>query len=313
MEVSLTLFKNFCQFKDITSPREDLITFLVHHITSSEWIDKLYYQLKKVQNIKNSYRRKDANDKLYGLITYLKDKTEPEEIVNYICFIDKEIHLIKIPKKPLHTLTEFLIRNYNYYRDGYFRVDIFQDIFHNQNWKHVIEWSSKEAIYYKMTQHKKTVPALLPNDNLKELSFGISKLDIGKTNGIVHGSNSKLKNLEIADKWSILTIRLSPDELINEFRKITLQNNNQLLEKVFQMIKMGDSKLIIGEVEMTQAIEYYMVKEVFCSEQLIEKIKSLAPTEYYNFNIIMIGSLCNGDYANIIERDYGGYIGVKYY
>ena len=113
MEVSLTLFKNFCQFKDITSPREDLITFLVHHITSSEWIDKLYYQLKKVQNIKNSYRRKDANDKLYGLITYLKDKTEPEEIVNYICFIDKEIHLIKIPKKPLHTLTEFLIRNYN--------------------------------------------------------------------------------------------------------------------------------------------------------------------------------------------------------
>ena len=216
-------------------------------------------------------------------------------------------------RKPLHNLLEYRVRNYNYYRDDYFRVDIFQDIFHNQNWNHVIEWNSNEVVYYKLTQHKKTVPELLPKDNLKELSFEISKLDIGKTNGIVHGSNSQLKKLEITDKWNILTIHLSPDELINEFRKIDLQHNNQLLEKVFQMIKMDDSKLIIGETEMKQAIEYYMVKEVFCSEKLIEKLKSLAPLEYYNFNIIMIGSLDTDDAANIIERDYGGYIGVKYY
>ena len=45
----------------------------------------------------------------------------------------------------------------------------------------------------------------------------------------------------------------------------------------------------------------------------VYKLKSLADPDYYNFNIIIIGSINKGDSAEIIERDYGGYIGVKYY
>ena len=115
MEVNLLLFKNFTQFEKTDSAREDLISFLVHDLTSSEWIDRLYQQLKKLQAIKNSYRRKEANDKLFSLITFLKENHQPEDIVNYICLIDKEIYLFKIPKKPLQVLKEYRIHNYNYY------------------------------------------------------------------------------------------------------------------------------------------------------------------------------------------------------
>lgn len=313
MEVNLLLFKNFTQFEKTDSPREDLISFLVHDLTSSEWIDRLYQQLKKLQAIKNSYRRKEANDKLFSLITFLKENHQPEDIVNYICLIDKEIYLFKIPKKPLQVLKEYRIHNYNYYRDYAFKINIFKDIFHNWEWKHIVEWSSNGVEYYKITQFKKTIPELLPKDSIGELSSEINTISLGKSIGIIHGRNSMLKKLNVSDKWKIYTTHLHREEIWTEFRKINLQQNNKLLDNVFQLMRTDDSKLIIGETEMKQAIEYYMVKEVYCSENMLEKLKSLANPDYYNFNIIIIGCLEKGDSADIIERDYGGYIGIKYY
>jgi len=313
MEVNLLLFKNFTQFTNVNSMREDLISFLVHNITSSEWIERLYQQLKKLQAIKNSYKRKEANNKLFSLITYLKENFQSEDIVNYLCYIDKEIYLFKIPKKPLNVLKEYKIPNYNYYRDYNFRVDIFKDIFHNWDWKHIIEWSNNSVEYYKTTKFKKTIPELLPKNSLGELSLGINTISLGISLGIIHGQNSMLKKLNVSDKWKIYTTYLRKDDIWEEFRKINLQQNNKSLDSVFQLMRTDDSKLIIGEEEMKQSIEYYMIKEAYCSENMFEKLKSLADPEYYNFNIIIIGCLEKGDSADIIERDYGGYIGIKYY
>ena len=117
----------------------------------------------------------------------------------------------------------------------------------------------------------------------------------------------------MSDKWKIYTIFLHKDDVWEEFRKINLQQSNKLLDNVFQLMRTDDSKLIIGEEEMKQSIEYYMVKEAYCSENKLEYFKSLVSPDYYNFNIIIIGSLEKGDSAEKIERDYGGFIGIKYY
>lgn len=312
MEVNLELFKNFIQYEKTDSVREDLISFLVHNITSSEWIDMLYQQLKKLQAIKSSYKRKEANDKLFSLITYLKENHEPIDIVNYICFIDKEIYLFKVPKKPLHVLREYKIRNYNYYRDYKFRVDIFKDIFHNWDWKHVIEWTNNVE-YYKMTKFKKTVPELLPRDNLDELVSEMNTIKLGKSFGIIHGRSPMLKKLNLSTNWKIYSKYLYKEDIFEEFKKIDLSQNNKLLDNIFHLMRTDDSKLIIGETEMKQSIEYYMVKTAFCSEDMYEKFNSLADKDYYNFETVIIGSLEKGDNADIIEKDYGGFIGIKYY
>ena len=55
----------------------------------------LYQQLKKLQAIKNSYKRKEANNKLFSLITYLKENHElnldnikiASNIIQYIFFL----------------------------------------------------------------------------------------------------------------------------------------------------------------------------------------------------------------------------------
>ena len=54
--------------------REDLISFLVHNITSSEWIERLYQQLKKLQAIKKTFEN-------YGVVFCEKDEIHQDYIM----------------------------------------------------------------------------------------------------------------------------------------------------------------------------------------------------------------------------------------
>ena len=79
------------------------------------------------------------------------------------------------------------------------------------------------------------------------------------------------------------------------------------------MIEKADDKLIIGKRDMVEALNNFMVKDVFCVSAKMKELMNLAEKECYNFKVTKIGTLEKGDPASVIEQCYGGYVGIKYY
>jgi hypothetical protein len=71
-------------------------------------------------------------------------------------------------------------------------------------------------------------------------------------------------------------------------------------------------KLIFGK-DINKAIINYKIKQLFCSEFLYNKIKNVFPAEFLNFEITKVSCLKNNDIGNILEKNYNGAIGIKYY
>ena len=52
---------------------------------------------------------------------------------------------------------------------------------------------------------------------------------------------------------------------------------------------------------------------LYCCTKYLNTISKLCSKECYNFPIIEVDKIEAGDNADILEKNYGGYIGVKYY
>ena len=255
-------FKELLKLKGETGKKDSLITFLVHGITIQKWIDDLYHQLDKCKGIKNGFKRKEVNNRLFSLITYLKENyTETNVEISAVCLLYEELHFFLIPKKKKLILEECNIKNILYFRDDYFRIDVLEDIFFNENWKHSIYLASKNIKYSIFTKHKTKVIFDKKFTNDKDLEIDINNIDLKNEQGIIYGKNRLLKTFE-CDKWFIINENFTKDELLDKFIELELAQNNELLDKIFEMIEKGDNKLIIGKKEMSQNINNYMVKEV---------------------------------------------------
>jgi hypothetical protein len=90
------------------------------------------------------------------------------------------------------------------------------------------------------------------------------------------------------------------------------------LEKKLGDIKNPNTNIdlyIFGKIkyEIKEAVESYMVKELYIDNNKIEKLREIIPEEFLNFKIIPIKSLENCDIASLFIKDYNGIMGIKYY
>ena len=307
-------FRNLLNYKNKVGKKDSLITFMVYNITVQKWIDELYHQLEKCKLMKNAYKRKEVNDRLFGLISFLKENySDTNQKIHAICLLNEELYFMIIPRKFRFKLEEYGIRNMSYYRDDFYRIDILEDIFYNIDYKHYVKLTPKDMVYSIGTEWKEKQMLKKAIHTKKELEYELNNIRLGKTHGIIYGKNMLLKKLDILPKWNIINENLNRKELIDKFEKLEFETNNKLLSIIFEMIEKADDKLIIGKRDMVEALNNFMVKDVFCVSSKMKELMNLAEKECYNFKVTKIGSLENGDPASVIGQCYGGYVGIKYY
>ena len=74
-----------------------------------------------------------------------------------------------------------------------------------------------------------------------------------------------------------------------------------------------EDKFIFGKRDISSAIQNYMIKKLFINPKLLKILKEKADASILNFEIIVVQSIKTGDYGQILNKDYGGMVGIKYY
>jgi hypothetical protein len=65
--------------------------------------------------------------------------------------------------------------------------------------------------------------------------------------------------------------------------------------------------------EILEAIECFSLKELYIEERKIEILQESLDDSFFNFKIIPIVSLKDGDIASKFINDYKGLMGIKYF
>ena len=61
-------------------------------------------------------------------------------------------------------------------------------------------------------------------------------------------------------------------------------------------------------------IQFSVVIPLYNKEKYVaQTLKSVVGQTYQNFEIIVVQSIKTGDYGQILNKDYGGMVGIKYY
>ena len=102
------------------------------------------------------------------------------------------------------------------------------------------------------------------------------------------------------------------------FQKQEMEKNHALLKKRLDDLQNPKTNLdlyLFGKLKMEikDAVENYLLKELYIESSRLEKLKNCVDSCVLNFTIIPIDSLEEGDVASTFIRDYNGLMGIKYF
>jgi hypothetical protein len=293
------------KYKSIKDKYESLFTVMIYDMKVNDLIDKLNDQLKKIQNINNKFKKKYLNDRLYNFILYLKENGAK----NSIYLVHKEVEHIKLTKKKVKILREYGIKNYIFLFDNYFHIEYLKKLFTDFKFYDVIEFDRNSCSHYIINSTKRKV---IKSIDCKDVINYVDKLN---RKCLLHGTNTILKNLNI--NHYIFNKKLHKDDIINIFIKEEMKVNHIKLEKCLNMFTNEKEldKLVYGKIEkdIKEAIEYYKVKQLFVHKNIIDKVKSIASVDCFNFDLIEIDKIEDNDISDILLNQYNGVIGITYY
>ena len=120
---------------------------------------------------------------------------------------------------------------------------------------------------------------------------------------------------------SVLTVShkgfLNNSEVYELFENELMKKNHILLHQKLTDMKNENTNLdlyVFGKLkfEIKEAIELYSIKELYIEDKKLDKLRSFVDESFFNFKIIEIRSLENGDIAEQFIKDYNGIMGIKY-
>lgn len=297
-------------YRNVTDKYESLMTFLVHDITVKELNDKLYHRLNMIKTIKNTFKRKYINDRLYNFIEYFKEY-DLNTIINAIFLVSTEIIDIPLNEKYMSIIKEYDINNFIIKYNNNFEINYINDLLTNLNFRTILHLNNTKLEHIILNNTKRKV---IHTEDSKDMNLIKYMQDTQITKRcMIHGISGQLKNFKSVDHF-VINKHLTDEQILEMFDNYDMTVlHNKLTEVMSYMSneKMTD-KLLIGK-ELQTGIKDYQVKTLFCTPKMYEKLTSVFPKEYLNFEIIQVRSLEIGDVVDTLDKNYKGIIGVKYY
>lgn len=277
---------------------ESLFTIMIYNTTKEIFLKDLNDRLKKIQEIKNSFKKKKLNDRLYKFIQ--KIELDNKDIYYNVFLISDDILSFNLTKKDFIILKEWNIVNYMFMYDEYFKLEYLKDLLTNINFYDIIINNT----HYKGNLNKKKIIKDKPNaEYLKTLAvpfFYCGKLPKDMSN------KNMIENLNVLTSWN------EAIELINQ---IEIKNENIKLQT---FLDESNKDKYIYKAEIYDEIENYNIKLLYVhkeiKESFLNEIKEKNLIQNLNFQINYINSIKGvSDSSTTLKNDYCGFIGLKYY
>ena len=296
--------EDLLKLRKVRDKQDTVLTIIIYDHGKEEFITFLKRQLENVKKIKDSYKRKAINDRLYDFLCFIESNA-PEKI-NYVYLVGPNIHDVELTKKQVNMLKEYNIKSLFYEYSDRYNINYIDKLFNDFDFYKVAEMDKKKMIFYDMNSTKiKKLNSETVNNQSELLDF-VGKFDL------VHGNSTLLKGL-VCDKPNF-NKRLSPEEIVDEIEKIIIRVNQKKLDELLNNITNPkyENKIFFGGIETKKYTEQSMVKTLFIHESIFKKFKRHY-SDYINFEIVEIKKLEHGDISDRLLNDYNCCVGELYY
>jgi hypothetical protein len=311
------------QYSSYTDNLGSLITLVIYNKKCSEVIKYLEGHLSSAQKITNPFKKMKINDKYYGLIQNLKELYEDETIINKIFLLHDKIFQYNLHESEIKTAIVYNFQKIIHYCESTFYVDYIIDLFYNFEFIYNIRCNKSDYQIIALNKNKErilktdkinneqkiieTIECIRKEENYKELI-------IISGNSVILDKVSVQKNVFVIKNNNIENSKVIYEIYENHLMKL----NHQSLEKRLNDLQNSNTNLdlyVFGKLkfEIKDAIETYLIKELYIENSKLEKLKTFVDKEYFNFKIYVIKSLENGDIASQFIKNYNGIMGIKYF
>lgn len=310
---------------DETDKYESQYTIITKNMKVSELKTNIYSKLEAIKKIKNGFKRKHINNKLYSIIEYLNE-CDDDNVKNEILLVGKKIYIYKLTKKNISILNLWQVDDFILLNGDNFKLDYVNELLTDGDFYDVIYINNMKMTHSNITLNKKRIVKKydsVKNINLNEyIGENINKHTSNKGFCVIHGLSSILKTLEkilektIEKQNNILIFnkKLTKNEILFEIEKHKMKDIHEKINECFDNMKNEkmDHRIKIGK-DLVNAIKYSTIKTVYCTEKMFNRLKKNFSKDLLNFEIIISKSFENGDPVDILEKNFKGIIGVTYY
>jgi hypothetical protein len=313
---------NLKKYINIEEKTETLYSILIYNKNLVEIIKYIEEQIGKAKNITNSVVKYKINNRLFLFLNYVKENYKEDCIINSIFLINDEIISYELNNNEINTLLIYNIQKIFIKTDNKFYIDYFIDLFYNFDFIYSIKLNKNELYIIKLNKNKEKELDHYKNINENNIIDSINKIQKEynyKDYIILFGISPLFAKIDNTIKNIIIHKNfINKSEIFNIYDNENIKKNNLLLQKRLDDIKNEKTNLdlyIFGKlkIEIKDAIELYLIKELYIEDKKLEKLKTFVDESFLNFKIISIKSLEKSDIADIFIRDYNGIMGIKYY
>ncbi len=298
-------------FRDNRGKFESLYTIVINDILASEVVDKLYKKLELVNLIKDKFKKKYLNDRVYSIVEYFK-QLHPDDKVSGIYLVGKELEEIELNKNYKAIMEEWNVDPFIFRNGEYFDIDYLNSLFEDLSYFDIIKINNKKLTHYHLNPTKKKV--VYETNNTKEMDL---EEYIRKNTGskcLVHGVSSLIKTIVQSKNLLVYVKELSDSMIFDEFEKDKMKEVHACVSECIGHMsnEKMEHRIKIGK-DLQKSIAHCILKTMYCTSEMLEKVNKNVPKDLLNFEIVEVRSLETGDVGDVLEKDYGGAIGFTYY
>ena len=310
------------EFKKEKETTETLISICIYNKKVNELINYFENELDKAKKISNPVKKHKINNRLFRFIELLKTIDE-NSIINKIYLLGDTIIEYELNKKEIEVAQLYNFINIFYKCNIYFYIDYFIDIFYNLNFNYYIKINKNELFTYQFNKNKEKILYNCKITSELKIIEEYNNIRLKyKDLIIIHGNSvfiNKIKNME--DKLNDIYIQnefLSKEDCYEVYENNVMIKNHLLLDNKLKELnndKCNTDIFLFGKLKMEikEAIESYLLKELYIEDKKLEKLKTFIDESYFNFKIIPIKTIKEGDIGSIFIKDYNGIMGIKYF
>ena len=281
-------------------------TMYFYNYNLSEAIKFLSDKLEKVnKSIKDSYKRKMANDIIYEIKTTIENGTYEEKFNYFILANQKDCHIIPFSEEDLMLASTWNMSPNMFEHDSKFMINYLEKLFSTELNILVYHFNNKEVTIKSVDYNKVKIEQKISVDKFDDIDKPSNRLSI------YCGISSYLDKNK--PSYLIKSKSVTNDDIIEYYQQIIEEKNIARLEKdILGNIanEKVNHKFLFGRNEISEGITNMVIKTLYITEKLFRILKKkLAETNslsLLNFEIITIS---NGR----VLKQFEGMIAEKYF
>lgn len=285
-------------------------TILMWNLDKDTLVTELKHKLALISTIKNQFRKKKLNDRLYEYLVGV----EKSSIQTYsqVVLIGSETYIYKLDTKDIDMLKEYMIPQFTIQNNEYFNIKWLIDLFENFKFYDVIISDSK-------TNNLTHIQGNMGKKKIIKQNVSLEYVKTLNSNWFMVGKLlPQYKTKYLIDHWTNSSNNMNWTNIMEQIEILEMKKKIDILDKHFDAMVLNSDKYIFGS-DVYEMINQYNIKELFIHNKVIDdfnnKIIEKDLSSNLNFNIIEINSFDNdqSNKANIFLKNYSGILGIKYY